>query len=182
MLTEHRAYHWMIPTLFLFIAPSLAETAGREPVLQQIGVPHSYYFREMYLPQTTSGPSGVTWSPDGSAVVYSMQGHLWRQRPGTDEAEQLTAGTAADHQPDWSPDGRSIVYVSYQGESMELRLLDVDTLESRTLTNNGAVNVEPRFSPDGKRLAFVSTRFEQRWHIFTLDLNGDEPGVPIRIT
>ena len=29
---------------------------GREPVLKQIKVPHRYYYREMYLPQLTSGP------------------------------------------------------------------------------------------------------------------------------
>jgi TolB protein len=182
MLTEHRARYRAILTLALLIAPSLVDAAGREPVLPQIGVPHSYYYREMYLPQATSGPSGVAWSPDGSAIVYSMQGGLWRQRPGSGEAEQLTTGTGYDYQPDWSPDGRSIVYVSYQGDAMELRLLDLDTLTSRSLTHNGAVNVEPRFSPDGKRLAFVSTLFEQRWHIFILDLNDDEPVTPLRLT
>jgi hypothetical protein len=36
--------------------------AQRQPVLRQIKVPHSYYYREMYLPQLTSGPSSVTWS------------------------------------------------------------------------------------------------------------------------
>jgi Tol biopolymer transport system component len=182
MLTEHRARYRATLTLALLIAPSLVDAAGREPVLQQIGVPHSYYYREMYLPQTTSGPSGVTWSPDGSAIVYSMQGSLWRQRLGSDEAEQLTAGAGTEFQPDWSPDGKSIVYVSYHGEAMELRLLDLGTLTSRALTHDGAVNVEPRFSPDGKRLAFVSTLFERRWHIFVLDLNDDESAAPLRLT
>ncbi|MEQ9561138.1 MAG: hypothetical protein RLN69_01360, partial [Woeseiaceae bacterium] len=36
--------------------------ADREPVLKQIAVPHDYYFREMYLPQTTTGPGSVAWS------------------------------------------------------------------------------------------------------------------------
>ena len=47
-------------------------SAQREPVLKQIDLPHSYYYREMYLPQLTSGPSSVAWSPDGQALVYSM--------------------------------------------------------------------------------------------------------------
>ncbi len=29
--------------------------AQREPVLKQIDLPHSYYYREMYLPQLTTG-------------------------------------------------------------------------------------------------------------------------------
>ena len=48
--------------------------AARLPVLDQIDVPHPYYFREMYLPQLTSGPSGLTWSPDSSGLIYSMAG------------------------------------------------------------------------------------------------------------
>ena len=38
----------------------------------QIQLPHNYYYREMYLPQLTSGPSALTFSPDGKELVYSM--------------------------------------------------------------------------------------------------------------
>ena len=57
--------------------PSLAQ---RLPVLRQIDLPHPYYFREMYLPQLTSGPSGLAWSPDSQELIYAMAGSLWRQR------------------------------------------------------------------------------------------------------
>jgi Tol biopolymer transport system component len=116
----------------------------------------------MYLPQATSGPSSVAWSPDGRALVYSMQGRLWRQHLGTDEAEQLTVGAGYDYQPDWSPDGRSIAYVSYRDDAMELWLLDLESLTSRPLTRNGAVNLEPRYSPDGATLAPVHDGSAQR--------------------
>ena len=53
--------------------------AGREPVLKQIDLPHSYYWRELYLPQLTTGPSSVSFSPDGRALLYSMGGSLWQQ-------------------------------------------------------------------------------------------------------
>jgi hypothetical protein len=61
----------------------------RERVLKQIDVPHDYYYREMYLPQATSGPSSVAWSPDGRDVVFSQQGFLWRHRLGSKSADQL---------------------------------------------------------------------------------------------
>src|ERR687894_311879 len=77
----------------------------REPVLSQVRVPHSYYWREMYVPQVTSGPSAVTWSPNGRELIYSMQGSLWRQRLGTFEARQLTAGGADDLPPGRVPPG-----------------------------------------------------------------------------
>ena len=57
--------------------------AERLPVLKQIDLPHPYYFREMYLPQLTSGPSSLAWSPDSSELIYSMAGSLWRQKIGT---------------------------------------------------------------------------------------------------
>ncbi|PYX96682.1 MAG: hypothetical protein DMG71_05100 [Acidobacteria bacterium] len=76
--------------------------AQREPVLKQIDLPHPYYFREMYLPQLTTGPSAVAWSPDSRTLVYSMAGSLWRQQIDSGDAEQLTAGPGYDYQPDWS--------------------------------------------------------------------------------
>src|SRR5450755_2181815 len=101
--------------------------AERQPVLQQIDLPHPYYYREMYLPQLTSGPSGAAWSPDSSEVVYSMGGSLWRQKIDSGAALQVTDGPGYDYQPDWSPDGKWIVYCSYQKDAIELWRLDVTT-------------------------------------------------------
>ncbi|MGQ0764292.1 MAG: CehA/McbA family metallohydrolase [Gemmatimonadota bacterium] len=162
--------------------PSGDAAAQREPVLRQIRVPHSYYYRESYLPQLTSGPSAATWSPDGRELIYSMQGTLWRQRPESDSAVQLTDGPGYHYQPDWSPDGRRVVFVSYYKDAMQLRVLDLATGTATALVDDGAVNVEPRWSPDGRRLAWVSTAFEGRWHIFTANVEGNAPVTPQRIT
>ena len=153
--------------------------AQREPVLQQIKVPHSYYYREMYLPQLTSGPSAVTWSPDGSEVIYSMQGSLWRQKLGGSEASQLTSGPGYAYQPDWSPDGRFVIFAQYARDAISLCLLDLSNGVTRQLVADGSVNVEPRWSPDGGRVAFVSSGFEGRWHIFiaTMGPGGTLAGV-----
>ncbi|MGO8858882.1 MAG: CehA/McbA family metallohydrolase [Steroidobacteraceae bacterium] len=148
---------------------SSVSLADRLPVLGQIDLPHPYYFREMYLPQLTAGPSSLTWSPDSQELIYSMGGSLWRQRLGATLAEQLPGGIGYDYQPDWSPDGRWVIYTSYAGEALELWVLDLQSGTARALTGNGAVNVEPRFSPDGKRIVFVSTLFNRRFHLFTAD-------------
>ncbi len=143
--------------------------AERLPVLRQIDLPHPYYFREMYLPQLTSGPSSLAWSPDSRELIYSMAGSLWRQALGSGVARQLTAGSY-DYQPDWSPDGRWVIYSSYRNDAMELWILDLGTGAAKPLLANGAVNVEPRFSPDGRRIVFVSTAYNKRFHIFTADI------------
>src|ERR1700742_4690360 len=111
-MTLSRAQFLLMMLAVLAIAPGA--NAPRKPVLQQLQLPHPYYYREMYLPQLTSGPSSVTWSPDSSEVIYSMGGSLWRQSIDSKSAQQLTDGMGYDYQPDWSPDGKSVVYVSYQ--------------------------------------------------------------------
>jgi TolB protein len=150
----------------LLLLSAAACCAQREPVLKQIDLPHSYYYREMYLPQLTTGPSAAAWSPDSHSLVYSMAGSLWRQQLLGTTAEQLTAGPGYDYQPDWSSDGRWIVFARYDHDAVELWSLDVRNGRTRQLTSNRAVNVEPRLSPDGKQLAFVSTYDTGHFHIF----------------
>ena len=156
-----------LPALIALVASCVPLYAQREPVLKQIDLPHPYYFREMYLPQLTTGASAVSWSADGKFLVYSMAGSLWRQEPGSSEATQLTTGAGYDYQPDCSHDGRWVIYSSYLKDAVELWTLDLQTMETHALTSGGFVNLEPRFSPDGKRVAFVSTSYNSHFHIFT---------------
>jgi dipeptidyl aminopeptidase/acylaminoacyl peptidase len=156
------------------VALAAAVFAQRRPVLPQIDLPHPYYYREMYLPQLTTGPSSAAWMPDSRTLVYSMRGTLWRQAFDSDRAEQLTDGPGYDYQPDCSPDGRSVIYVKYQQDATELWLLDLPTGKTAQLTHSGAVNVEPRWSPDGRRVVWVSTGYNKRFHIFGADFPGEK--------
>jgi len=146
--------------------------ADRQPVLQQIALPHPYYYREMYLPQLTTGPSSAAWLPDSRTLVYSMGGTLWRQEFDKQQAEQLTDGPGYDYQPDCSPDGRFVVFTKYNQDAMELWLLEIATRETWQLTRTGAVNVDPRWSPDGARIVWVSTQYNKRFHLFGAKFEG----------
>jgi TolB protein len=171
--------------LLCLLSAGIAAPVGaqRKPVLPQIDEPHPYYYRELYLPQLTSGPSSLSWSPDSQELVYSMAGTLWRQRVDSNEAVQLTdGGLGYDYQPDWSPDGKSVVYVCYQKDAMELWLLDLASGRTQQLTNGGAVNVEPRWSPDGKKIAWVSTEYNRRFHVFIADFLDGELKNVVRLT
>jgi hypothetical protein len=146
----------------LFLAAPLvaaaAAGAGREPVLNQVALPHNYYWRELYIPQLTTGPSFVAFMPSGDELIYSMEGSLWRQKIDTGEANEVTHPTGAyDHQPDVSPDGRSVIFTRYDGKGFELWRHDLDSGGEKALTANGGVNLEPRISPDGRQVVFVST-------------------------
>src|SRR5258705_6257430 len=85
----------------LFAIPAFAQ---RRPVLPQIDEPHPYYYRELYLPQLTSGPSSLTWGAGSNELIYSIAGSLWRQQLQYDVATQLTDGPGYDYQPDCSSD------------------------------------------------------------------------------
>src|SRR4249919_2793877 len=105
-----------IAGLVVLFASAVAAGSGREPVLKQVDLPHNYYWRELYLPQLTTGPSGVSFLPDSDTLVYSMGGSLWRQRIGEEEAVELThANGGYDYQPDVARDGRSVVFTRYDG-------------------------------------------------------------------
>jgi len=153
------------------LAISFVLASIREPVLKQIQLPHSYYWREMYLPQLTSGPSSAAWSPDGASVVYPMKGSLWRQTLGSDEAVEITHGPGYDYQPDWSPDSRAIVFVRHERDAIHLMRLDLATGREQALTQGDEVDLEPRISPDGQRIVFVSSRETGHFDLYIAGLN-----------
>jgi Tol biopolymer transport system component len=176
------ARHLQLISLLLGVLASRLPCAEGQPAVPPIDLPHSYYYREMYLPQLTSGPSSVAWAPDSREVVFSMAGSLWRQKIDSTRAEQLTDAPGYDYQPDWSPDGRFIVYASAQGEAIELWLLDVTSGRTRQLTQGGAVNVEPRWSPDGQRVVYVSTAYHRHFHLFVAEVHQGQLNNPVRLT
>lgn len=155
----------------LFAAAGMTQ-AAREPVLKQIDLPHSYYWRELYLPQLTTGPSSLSFMPDGKALIYSMGGSLWQQPIDSTAAIELTHAPAAyDYQPDVARDGHSVVFARYDGGAIELWRMNLRTGKEQALTTGGAVNVEPRLSPDGKQLAWVSTEGSGHFNLFVADID-----------
>jgi len=169
----------LLISLFLL---SLAGFAQLEPVFKQIDEPHPYYYREMYLPQLTTGPSAVSWCGDSQTLVYSMGGSLWRQKLESTDAEQLTTGPGYDYQPDCSREGRWVVFASYNKDAIELWSMDLQNKKLRQLTRAGAINVEPCISPDGRRLAFVSTAYHGHFHIFVADFEDGDIKNVVRLT
>src|SRR5882672_3202680 len=82
-----------------------AAGAQRQPVLGQVGAPHNYYFREMYLPHLTSGPSAVAgWAVarifDARQSLEAAPRHRGRgaidRRPGLRLSTGLVAGRKTD--------------------------------------------------------------------------------------
>jgi TolB protein len=169
-LTGHIRLAAAICALLQFLP--LAAGAAREPVLGQVKLPHNYYWRELYIPQLTTGPSSVAFMPSGDELVYSRAGSLWRQRMEGNQGVEIThAEGAYDYQPDVAPDGETVVFARYDGRAIELFRLDLSSGRTSPLTTNGGVNVEPRISPDGKRIVFVSTAGSGHFNLKIADLS-----------
>ena len=150
----------VLATTVLLVALSavgVLAQAGRYPTSKHGGnYMHNFYFP----PAPSSTPWAPSWAPDGDSIAVSMSGSIWQVDPNRGTANELTYSADAYHSsPDWSPDGRWIVYTAdYDGERVQLELLDVMTGESRALTDDGHVYSDPVFSPDGTKIAYVSTR------------------------
>lgn len=61
-------------------------------------------------------------------------------------------------QPAWSPDARYIAYVSPDGPTSDIWVMQADGAYPVRLTSNGAVNSQPGWSPDGRKIVFVSDK------------------------
>jgi TolB protein len=180
-MSRRRSHGWR-PTVALLAGAFAGAALAAPSAPPAIDAPHSYYYREMYLPQLTAGPSSLAWSPDSRELVYSMAGSLWRQKTDSGDAQQLTDGPGYDYQPDWSADGRYVVYVSSVGAALELMLLELSSGTRTQLTHGGAINLEPRFSPDGHRILFVSTAYNRHFHVFVGDLRAGQMNNVVRLT
>ncbi|MFM7786525.1 MAG: TolB family protein, partial [Gammaproteobacteria bacterium] len=161
-----RLNKWGLTPIILSVLLAGPAEAAREPVLKQVTLPHAYYWRELYMPQFTSGPSSGDFTPDGRSVVYSMGGSLWLQAIDTDVARELTASAGYDFQPDVSPDGRHVLFTRQYRDALELVELELATGKERALTRDGAAAVEPRYSPDGSTIVFVSSRENGRFTVY----------------
>jgi Tol biopolymer transport system component len=106
-----------------------------------------------------NGGSGLAWTADGKAIVYSeAQVHrtfsifsdLSSVDVATGRVRRLTRGVRA-YDPDVSPDGRTIVFARKLGDRSELFAVGLDGRGLRPLTGSveGVEWSGPRWSPKG---------------------------------
>ncbi len=89
---------------------------------------------------------GVSWSPDGTRVVFSGKGSLWVGRTTGGDANRLAAGS----RPEWSPTADEIAFV-HRGQ---LWAIESDGSTSRRLAPLRPVG-EVRWARDGSALTFA---------------------------
>jgi Tol biopolymer transport system component len=122
------------------------------------------------------------WSPDGEWIAFglgywfaernTMTAALWRVRRDGSAAEQLTDGTLHSGFPSYSADGKELVFRVWSEKEKGLRILNLETHQTRVLTN-GIDNL-PGWSPDGKRIVFTRRREDGNYDVYTIRPDGSD--------
>ncbi len=93
-------------------------------------------------------------SPDGSQIVFTYKGDLYRVAAAGGNAVQLTSQPSYDNHPVWSADGRWIAFASDRKGNMDVFVMPATGGQPRQLTFNSAGETPWTFSPDGKYVYF----------------------------
>ena len=98
------------------------------------------------------GNAGVSWSPDGSTIVYTSRADgaatIWSMDVDGGRQRQLTNSTRDEGSPCVTPDGRSILFCSARSGTSNVWKMDLDGSNPVRLTTTEDYAV--RCTPDGK--------------------------------
>ena len=99
-------------------------------------------------------------SPDGSTIVFSHGGDLYRVSSTGGNAVPLTFHESYDFMPVWSHDGRWIAFASDRHGNFDVFIIPSGGGEARRLTYHSSGDYPSDFTIDDKNVIFSSTRLD----------------------
>lgn len=99
-----------------------------------------------------------TLSPDGSEVVFTWNGNLWKASTDGGAARALTLHPADDRWPRWSPDGKRIAFQSDRNGNDNLFLMDPDGGNIQQVSFHSDGEWPHDWYPDSKHLLISGWR------------------------
>jgi Tol biopolymer transport system component len=122
--------------------------------------------------------SSPEFSPDGSRIVFIIDGQIWVMNANGSAQHQLTRQPGfVNQQPSWSPDGRKIVFSHCAApfgfiEFCDLDVMNADGSGMKKLLGGNWVNQLPEYSPNGRAIAFASNRGGYFCAVWVMNANG----------
>ncbi len=143
-----------------------AETGKRDEVTFSADIAFEFYPGSpppVYSEKRAASPTGILTprlTPDAKSVIFTAAGYLWRQSISGGAAQRPLDTSGFEWGPAaLSPDGRRLAYQLSEGDTQQLRIVDLATGQSSTLiSENRTGRYEPAWSPDGTKLVY--THFE----------------------
>ncbi|MFM7051545.1 MAG: S41 family peptidase [Planctomycetota bacterium] len=113
------------------------------------------------LAATVDLPRHPALSPDGSAVVFTWRGDLWKAPSGGGAAVRLTSSPAIETRSAFTPDGARIVFESDREGTRNLWSMDASGGDLRQLTDlDAAMALSSVGTLGGKTVVFIDTTLE----------------------
>ncbi len=112
------------------------------------------------FPDGESSQGGLTWSPDGTRLLYTDAGKFYLTDASGSEPQPVDTGCAAPCQRDWqaafSSDGTHLVFVrNHDDGSFVIATMDLASGRVTELSSTSdAADTRPGWSPDGNQIVF----------------------------
>jgi tricorn protease len=121
-------------------------------------------FFVLVLTSSVSAQKNPLWlrypaiSPDGTTIVFSYQGDLYKVGAEGGNALPLTMHEAHDYQPVWSRDGNKIAFASDRFGNFDVFVISASGGEATRLTYHSSNDYPFDFSIDNSQVLFGSAR------------------------